>query len=64
MSARQRHADRVKAFVEAEREERAARRQELLRDYGREVPQENERGAAIERDQRHQHDRGRGGRER
>jgi cytidylate kinase len=59
-----RHADRVKAFVEAERQERAARRQELLRDYGREVPQETERDAAIERDQRNQHDRGRGGRER
>ena len=54
-SARMRHA---------ERQQRAARRQELLRDYGREVPQENERDAAIERDQRHQHDRGRGGRER
>ena len=64
VSARTRHADRVKAFVEAERQERAARRQELLRDYGREVPQENERDAAIERDQRNQHDRGRGGRER
>ena len=54
----------LQAFVEAERQQRAARRQELLRDYGREVPQENERDAAIERDQRHQHDRGRGGRER
>ena len=63
-SARMRHAERVKAFVEAERQQRAERRQELLRDYGREVPQENERDAAIERDQRHQHDRGRGGRER
>ena len=50
-SARTSHADRVKAFVEAERQERAARRQELLRDYGREVPQETERDAAIERDQ-------------
>jgi hypothetical protein len=59
-----RHAERVAAFVEAEREQRAARRQELLRDYGREVPQENERDAAIERDQRQQRDRGRGGRER
>ncbi len=58
------HADRMKAYLEAERQERAARRQELLRDYGREIPQENERDAAIERDQRHQHDRGRGGRER
>ena len=63
-SARTRHAERVQAFVEAERQQRAARRQELLRDYGREVPQENERDAAIERDQRNQHDRGRGGRER
>ncbi len=62
-SARKRHADRVKAFVEAERQERAARRQELLRDYGREIPQEGERDAAIERDQ-HNRDRGRGGRER
>ena len=62
-SARTSHADRVKAFVEAERQERAARRQELLRDYGREVPQETERDAAIERDQ-HNRDRGRGGRER
>jgi hypothetical protein len=58
------HADMVAAFVEAERRERATRRQELLRDYGREVPQEQERDAAIERDQRNQHDRGRGGRER
>ena len=33
-SARTRHADRVKAFVEAEQQQRAARRQELLRDYG------------------------------
>ena len=33
-SARMRHAERVAAFVEAEREQRAARRQELLRDYG------------------------------
>ena len=49
-----RHADRVKAFVEAERQQRAARRQELLRDYGREIPQESERDAAIERDQ-HNH---------
>ena len=57
------HADRVKAFVEAERQQRAARRQELLRDYGREIPQESERDAAIERDQ-HNRDRGRGGRER
>ncbi len=64
VSARTRHAERVAAFVEAERQQRAARRQELLRDYGREVPQENERDAAIERDQRQQHDRGRGGRER
>ena len=64
VSARTRHAERVAAFVEAERQERAARRQELLRDYGREVPQENERDAAIERDQRNQRDRGRGGRER
>jgi hypothetical protein len=63
-SARMRHAERVAAFVEAERQQRAARRQELLRDYGREVPQENERDAAIERDQRQQRDRGRGGRER
>jgi hypothetical protein len=62
-SARQRHAERVKAFVEAEREERAARRQALLRDYGREIPQESERDAAIERDQSNR-DRGRGGRER
>ena len=54
----------IEAFLEAERQERATRRQELLRDYGREVPQENERDAAIERDQRNQHDRGRGGRER
>ena len=54
----------IEAFLEAERQQRAARRQELLRDYGREVPQENERDAAIERDQRNQHDRGRGGRER
>ena len=54
----------IEAFLEAEREQRAARRQELLRDYGREIPQESERDAAIERDQRHQHDRGRGGRER
>ena len=52
------------AFLEAERQQRAARRQELLRDYGREVPQENERDAAIERDQRNRRDRGRGGRER
>jgi hypothetical protein len=58
------HAERVKAFVEAEQQQRAARRQELLRDYGREVPQENERDAAIERDKNNQHDRGRGGRER
>ena len=41
---------------------RSTRRQELLRDYGREVPQEQERDAAIERDQRHQRERG--GRER
>ena len=54
----------IEAFLEAEREQRAARRQELLRDYGREIPQESERDAAIERDQRNQHDRGRGGRER
>ena len=54
----------IEAFLEAERQGRAARRQELLRDYGREVPQETERDAAIERDQRNQHDRGRGGRER
>ena len=54
----------IEAFLEAERQGRAARRQELLRDYGREIPQENERDAAIERDQRNQHDRGRGGRER
>jgi hypothetical protein len=64
VSARTRHAERVAAFVEAERQQRAARRQELLRDYGREVPQENERDAAIERDQSNQRDRGRGGRER
>jgi len=63
-SARMRHAERVAAFVEAEREERAARRQALLRDYGREIPAETEKDAAIERDQRNQHDRGRGGRER
>ena len=63
VSARTRHAERVAAFVEAERQQRAARRQELLRDYGREVPQENDRDAAIERDQ-HNRDRGRGGRER
>ncbi len=63
-SARTRHADRVKAFVEAEQQQRAARRQELLRDYGREIPAETEKDAAIERDQRNQHDRGRGGRER
>ena len=63
VSARTRHAERVKAFVEAERQQRAARRQELLRDYGREVPQENERDAAIEHDQSNR-DRGRGGRER
>ena len=63
-SARTRHADRVKAFVEAEQQQRAARRQELLRDYGTRNSAENERDAAIERDQRNQHDRGRGGRER
>ena len=62
-SARQRHAERVKAFVEAERQQRAARRQELLRDYGREIPAETEKDAAIERDQSNR-DRGRGGRER
>ncbi len=45
-----------------DQETRSTRRQELLRDYGREVPQENERDAAIERDQRQQRDRG--GRER
>ena len=31
---------------------RSTRRQELLRDYGREVPQEQERDAEIERDRR------------
>ena len=53
----------MKAFVEAERQQRAARRQELLRDYGREIPAETEKDAAIERDQSNR-DRGRGGRER
>ena len=46
--------------VKREEEQKSARRQELLRDYSREVTPENERDAAIERDQRN---RG-GGRER
>jgi hypothetical protein len=50
---------RVEA-VTREEEQKSARRQELLRDYGREVLPENEQDAKIERDQR---DRG-GGRER
>ena len=50
---------RVEA-VKREEEQKSTRRQELLRDYGREVPQETEQDAKIERDQRN---RG-GGRER
>jgi hypothetical protein len=46
--------------VKREEEQKSTRRQELLRDYGREVPQETEQDAKIERDQRN---RG-GGRER
>jgi len=45
--------------VQRDEQQKSARRQELLRDYGREVTQETERDAAIERDQR-----SRGGRER
>lgn len=50
---------RVEA-VKREEEQKSTRRQELLRDYGREVTQETEQDAKIERDQRN---RG-GGRER
>ena len=50
---------RVEA-VKREEEQKSTRRQELLRDYGREVLPENEQDAKIERDRR---DRG-GGRER
>ena len=46
--------------VQREEQQKSTRRQELLRDYGREVPQETEQDAKIERDQRN---RG-GGRER
>ncbi len=49
---------RVEA-VKREEEQKSSRRQELLRDYGREVNPETEQDAKIERDQR---DRG-GGRE-
>ena len=46
--------------VQSEEQQKSTRRQELLRDYGREVPQETEQDAKIERDNRN---RG-GGRER
>ncbi len=46
--------------VQREAQQKSTRRQELLRDYGREIPQETEQDAKIERDQRN---RG-GGRER
>ena len=46
--------------VQREEQQKSTRRQELLRDYGREVLPENEQDAKIERDQRN---RG-GGRER
>jgi hypothetical protein len=48
---------RVEA-VKREEEQKSTRRQELLRDYGREVLPENEQDAKIERD-RNAHDRGR-----
>ena len=44
--------------VKREEEQKSTRRQELLRDYGREVLPENEQDAKIERD-RNAHDRGR-----
>ena len=44
--------------IKREEEQKSTRRQELLRDYGREVLPENEQDAKIERD-RNAHDRGR-----
>jgi hypothetical protein len=44
--------------VQREEAQRSTHRQELLRDYGREIPQETERDAEIERDRGRERTRG------
>jgi hypothetical protein len=44
--------DEREEAVRREQDARSARRQELMRDYGREVPEETARDAEIERDKR------------